>query len=188
MRGHGIRGVDPREQLPFAACAGLQIFVIAVVGEAHRKPHLELRVGEKTRKPIVGLHERARPGRDVDAVDFEESLVALVMRDQQFVGEMMRGLVDVASHARRRRERQDVAGLDIDPMGLPILVAALLAKEHDMAVVVEPLHPRPQAAVGHPRQGPRVANIVERGHPEIQHAVQRSEVSDTTPVRADVHD
>src|SRR5262245_3349327 len=73
-------------------------------------------------------------------------------------------------------------------MGLPVLVATLFAKEHHMAVIMEPLQPWPQAAVAHLRQGSRVTNIVELGHPEIEHAVQRSKVSDTLPVRAYVHD
>jgi hypothetical protein len=84
---------------------------------------------------------------------------------------MTRDLLNVASHPWPRRQRPHIAGLKIDPAGTPVFVAGHFAEEHDMPVVVHPDDPGTEIAVGHRGYRARVADPVERSHPEIEHTV-----------------
>jgi hypothetical protein len=98
---------------------------------------------------------------------------------------MARALLNVAFHARSRRQRPRIAGLQIDPPGAPILVASRLPEEHDMPIVVHPDDPGTEIAVGHRRHRARIVDPVERRDPEIEHAVDRRAKGDPRAVRAD---
>ena len=82
----------------------------------------------------------------------------------------------LAPWARPRRQRLDIAGVQIDPPGAPVLVAALLAEEDDVPVVMHPDDPGAEIAVGHlghrasPLRPPGV-DPVDRRDPKIEDAV-----------------
>src|SRR5262245_5569278 len=154
-----------RERLPFAVRPALHVFPAAILARAQGETHPELRVGEETNEAIVLLQQRARAGRNVDSEDIEEALVALIVRDQELVGEMMRDLLDEAGHARRRRERQTIAGFQVDAMGLPVLVAPLLTEVHDVTMVVQPYQHGAEIAAGDLRKWPRRLHHAQRAHP-----------------------
>src|SRR5262249_29610918 len=137
-----------RERLPFAVRPALHVFPAAILARAQGETDPELRVGEETNEAIVLLHKRARAGRNVAEEEIEEPLGALIVRDQELVGEMMRDLLDEAGHARRRRERQTIADLQVDAMGLPVLVAPLFTEVHDVTIVMQPYQPGAEIAVG----------------------------------------
>src|SRR6266851_1926934 len=96
------------------------------------------------------------------AIDVEEALVALVVRDQQLLREVAGHLLDVRPHAGAWRQRADVAGRQVDTMRLPVLVAALLAEVDDMPVVVHPPEPRPEAAIGDARARSGFRDVAQR--------------------------
>ena len=81
-RVHGICHVDLRERLPFAVRPPLQIHPAPLVGHAESELDLELRISEKANEAIVLLQQRTLAGRNIDTEDFEEALVALIVRDQ----------------------------------------------------------------------------------------------------------
>ena len=164
---------DPAEEGPFTVRAALQIFDIAVVGVTTGEAYTELLIGEMAHETVVQLKQRAFTGRNIDAVDIEVPLIPRIVRGQQFAGKMARALLNVASHPRSRRQHPHTAGLQINPPGTPIFVAGRLAEKHDMTVVVHPDHPRPEIAVGHRGYRARLVDPVDRGNPEIEHAVDR---------------
>ena len=136
--GVGILRLDAAEQRTRSLTVQLDDIPAAVGAIAAAPAGPELRIGEDPGEAVVLVDKRAFTRGDVDAIDVEVALVALVMGEQQLAGKARRGLLDEGQHAGSRRQGADVAGLDVDAMGLPVLVAALLAEEHDMAVVVRP--------------------------------------------------
>jgi len=100
---------------------------------------------------------------------------------------MARDLLNIASHPRSRRQRPHIAGLQIDPPGAPILVAAHLAEEHDMPIVMHPEDPGTEIAVGHRRHRARLADPVDRRDPKIEHAADRRAERNSRAVVADPH-
>ena len=164
-RGQGIRHVDPGEELPVAAGAALQILGVAGIGLADAEADAELGIGEDPREPIIGQEQGAGAGRDVDAEDVRETLVSLIVGDQELIGEVARRLLDVRLDAGTRREGEDIARVHIDAMGLPVLVSTLISKERHVAIVVEPHDPGAQVAVGHPGERTRLREIVDLADP-----------------------
>jgi hypothetical protein len=73
-------------------------------------------------------------------------------------------------------------------MGLPVLVAALLAEEHDVPVVVEPDQPGPEIPVGHASERARLRHVPDRTDPQVQHAGKGSQKCQSESVRADADD
>ena len=136
---------------------------------------------------FVDLQQSAFAGRDIHPMDVEVTLVALVVRDQQLAREVTRGLLHEARHPGSRSQRRDIAGLEIDPPGAPVLVAALVAEEHDMPVVVHPDDPRADVAVGHRGHGARILYVVDRGDPKIEHAVDGRAEGNPRAVPTDAH-
>ena len=124
----------------------------------------------------------------MDAKEVEEARVPLVVGDQQLVGKMSRDLLDVGLDARRRREGQGLAGLDVDAVGLPVLVAAVLPEENDVATAGQPDQPGGEVAVGHPGERPRLGDVGERADPEVQPTVEGRQEGEATSVRAQAHD
>ena len=185
VRGHGICHLDPGKQLPLAVATALQILSPPVVGRAHGEADAELRIGEVPTEAVVRFQQRAVAGHGVDTKNFEEALVPLVVRDQQLVREVAGDLLDVAFDARPWCEGEDVACLQIDTMGLPVLVAALLAEEHDITVIGQPYEPGAEGTVGHPRERPRLLDVRDRPDPQVQHAIDRRQEGDAPAVRTD---
>src|SRR5262245_9570629 len=101
---------------------------------------------------------------------------------------MMRDLLDEAGHARCRRERQTIAGLHVDAMGLPVLIAPLLTEVHHVTIVMQPYQPGAEIAVGDLRERPCGIDIVDRADPKIEHAIDRREKGDAPSIRADAYD
>ena len=185
---HGIVGVDPGEQLPSAVRAALQIFDVAIVGHAtDGVAHPEPRIGEKPCEALVELQQSAFAGRDIHPIDVEVMLVALVVRDQQFARENDAKSAERSMSPRVPGQRHDIAGLEIDTPGAPVLVAALVAEEHDMPVIVHPDDPGADVAVGHRSHG-APCDVVDRGDPKIEHAVDRRTEGDPCAVPTDAHD
>jgi hypothetical protein len=179
---------DPAEQHPLAVGATLQILDTAVIGVAHCEAHPEPLIGEMVVECLVRLQQRTFPGRNIDPVDVEVTLVPRVVPDQQFAGKMARVLLNVAGYPRSRRQRPYIAGFQINTPGTPIFVAGRLAEEYDMSVVPHPDDPRPEIAVGRRRHRARFVDPVDRGNPEIEHAVDRRAKRDLCAVVTDPHD
>jgi hypothetical protein len=121
----------------------------ASVGLDRAKANSKLSIGHERAEPIVGLDERALSGGHVDAVDLEESRVLLIVGEQDLAGKVAGRLLHMGPHARAGREGDDVAGLHVDAERLPILIATVFTKEHQVTVVVRPRVIEEDAAVGH---------------------------------------
>src|SRR5215470_7558888 len=79
-------------------------------------------------------------------------------------------------------------GIEIDAMSLPVLVTALVAEEHDVAVVGEPYDPGTEIAVSDPGQRARLRRVTHVGHPQVEHAAKWSEEGDAASVGAQPYD
>src|SRR4029453_14492417 len=133
--GKGVFGLDSAEQRARAAVLDRHGIPAAVVAVAAAPAAAELRIGEDPGEAVVAIDGCAVAGRDVDAIDIEVAFVALIVGEQQFARKARRDLLDVGSHAGPGRQGTDITGLDIDAMSLPVLIAALLPKEHEVPVV-----------------------------------------------------
>src|SRR2546428_5512959 len=70
-------------------------------------------------------------------------------------------------------------------MRLPILVSTLIAKERDVAIVVEPHDPGAQIAVARRGEWTCLREIVDFPDPQVQHPVYRRHEGNPSSVRAD---
>jgi hypothetical protein len=92
--------------------------------------------------------------------------------------------LDPGLHALDGCEIADLAAREIDRVGVPVLVAPYVLLVDDVPVVVGP-DVRPDAALGVAGDRARPGRIVDRSHPEVQHAVEGSREAERRAVRAD---
>ncbi len=100
----------------------------------------------------------------------------------------MRRLLHVSFDPRPGAEGENLPGVEIDAMSLPVLVTALVAEEDDVAIVGQPYDPRTEIAVADPSQWARLRGMAHVGHPQVEHAGNRSQEGDAPSVGAQPHD
>jgi hypothetical protein len=178
-----VRGVDRGardrgEESPGAVRAPLEQLHAAVLQNARAEPQAERAVGRDPRELVILEHALRRAAHDVDPIEVEELLVARVVREQHLAREALAHFVDPGAHAARRREGYDRAVAEVHARGAPVLVAVALLEEHDVAVRVGPLEEGADRPIGHTGEWPRGAEIADRRHPKVSHAVDRGDVGD----------
>ena len=130
--------VHLEERLERARVGALQVRDAAVRAHLAREPHAELRVGAEARVALVLLDERPLAGRERDAVEVVEALVAVVQADQDLAGEVGARLLDARLDARERRQVLHGERHEVERVDAPVLVAVLVLQVDEVAVVVGP--------------------------------------------------
>jgi hypothetical protein len=177
---------DRQEEHPGAARTPLEHLDVSGGKIPGGQPQLERAVGREPRELVVLVDERRLAGHDIDAIEVGEPLVALVVREEHLAREAPAHLVHPRANPARRRERHDRAVADVDARAPPVLVAAALLEEHDVAIRVRPLAERGDRSFGHARHGPAGAEIADGRDPKVPDAVDRRDVRDRRAVERQV--
>jgi hypothetical protein len=113
-----------------------------------------------------------------------EARVAVVDRDQDFVGEFGARFLDARGGLWVRGEVRVLATGHVHDMDVPVLVAALVLAVKDVLARVRPLI-REDAALRFARDGFGGVEVIDGRDPHVHHAVHRRLVCEMLAVRAD---
>ena len=100
------------------------------------------------------------------------------------IGPLRRLLISDRLYTLFRREIGDLAGIQSDAVGAPVLISAGVLEVEDVLVGVCPGVDAnsPACVSGH---GPRLLRRIDRCHPHIQHPIARGKVRQVHAVRTD---
>ena len=183
--GHRVLHADRKHGGPLVVPCFLQVLRTAVGGLADAEPQVEPVVGDEPGKLLVELHQGAFPGRQVDAVDVVEPGVAVVEADQEMLRMLRAYLLNLGPHPFDRGQVPDLAGVEVDSVDMPVLVAVAVLQVDDPGAGVGPgVHADTPAGV--PGDGAGFGRSLRRSRPDVEHAVDRGKPAQPGAVRADL--
>ena len=179
---HVVLGADRHERLPLPGPGSRQDLRATIRWDHHGEPGGEVVVSQDLTGSHVILDNDPRLSRqDVDPVQIVILRIPPVDRDQHLVGEPVRQAVRDCLDAVVRREVARPAGIDLDGVDVPVLVAVPVLTVEEVARMVAPqVVPDSPAPVAGDRL--RIPDRVQRCHPDVEHAVHRRQVGDSRAV------
>ena len=166
-----------------ALAVGLHHREAAVLLGLHSDANLEVVVDRERGEAVVLLDELALAGRDVDAMEIVEALVAIVEPDEHLVRDAVADLLDARLRAVDRREVLVGAALQVDGVEVPVLVAVLVLHVEDVVVRERPAIGA-DAALLVLGDGLGLREIADGRDPDVEHAVDAREIGDALAVGA----
>ena len=173
---HVILGADRHEWLPRSGPGSRQDLRATIRWDHHGEPGVEVVVSQDLTGSHVILDDEPRLSRqDVDPIQIVILRVPPVDRDQHLVAEPVRQAVRDRPDPVVRREVARLAGIDLDGVDVPVLVAVPVLTVEEVARMVAPqVVPDPPAPVAGDRL--RIPDRVHRRHPDVEHAVHRRQI------------
>ncbi len=174
---------DEEPAFPPSALRRAQHVVAAVRGGPGRQARHEAVVGDEARQPRVLGDQRGPAGGKLDAEQVGIAGVALVVGGQHLAPDVPAAACGAGAHALGR-QRPGRARVDAHGVQAPVLVAAAVLHEDEVAAVVGPVVVA-HAAAGVARDRAGRVRGVERRDPDVHHAVQRRHPGQVRAIGAD---
>jgi len=185
--GQGIGERDLPGDLPAALAIGFEQVVAAVLARAAGHAHLEVRVGDVAGDlPGVLLQQRALPAGQVHPVQIVPLRVAVVHRHQHRFRVQVADPDDLGAGGREIAQVARLAAGQVHREQVEVLVAAGVTQvQQGVGTVAPEVLADATGLVRGDRA--RLAQVVGRGDPDVEHAVDRGDPAQVAAVGADLH-
>lgn len=184
--GQRVFQADGHQGLPPRLGITLEVDQAAIRLAAHRQFHRIVVVADIAGEARVFLHQLAFAGRDFDAIEVVQGVIATVVEtNQNLAGDLVADAIDLGAGVLVGRE---VGGLErgqLHRVDVEILVATGVLQVQQALVVVGPpvLADAATTVVGH-RLGR--LGVAGRRQPDVQHAIDRCQPAQLLAVRREL--
>src|SRR5262249_38332176 len=183
MRGHRVERADFDIGLPLVAGGGLEKLLASIGSDVDCVADTIVVVGHEASEARSLLEELAVTSGDVDAVQVEQTQIAIIDANENLVGEALADRVDLCGDFWKGREILDFAGIQMNAIDVIVFVAVLVLSVKDVLAGVGPTVV-PDTSMLVESDGLGLRGIVVGADPHVQHAFNRCDESNPLAVVA----